>query len=101
STHLTRPKLELTLDSPHNTKGGQGSPIASAEPNCSERFIPQGKILMTLASWKKVEAEFERIHARKLQDTAKRANLEAFIWTAPHLEADVAKQLIDEGVMSA
>ncbi|HEV7691772.1 MAG TPA: glucose-6-phosphate isomerase [Hyphomonadaceae bacterium] len=56
---------------------------------------------MTLASWKKVEAEFARLHARKLQETAKRANLDAFIWKAPHLEADVAKQLIDEGAMSA
>jgi glucose-6-phosphate isomerase len=56
---------------------------------------------MALASWKKVEAEFERLHARKLQEIASRANLDAFIWKAPHLEADVAKQLIDEGVMSA
>jgi glucose-6-phosphate isomerase len=56
---------------------------------------------MTLASWKKVEAEYQRLGERKLQETAKRANLDAFIWKAPHLEADVAKQFIDEGVMSA
>ena len=56
---------------------------------------------MTLSSWKSVEAELARLSARPLKATAQRANLDAFIWKAPHLEADVAKQFIDEGVMAA
>ncbi|MEZ6028341.1 MAG: glucose-6-phosphate isomerase [Hyphomonadaceae bacterium] len=56
---------------------------------------------MTLASWKTVEAECARLSSRPLQETARRADLDAFIWKAPHLEADVAKQFIDDGVMSA
>ncbi len=56
---------------------------------------------MTLSSWKRVEAEYQRLAGRSLLLTADRKNLDAFIWKAPHLEADVAKQFIDEGVMSA
>jgi glucose-6-phosphate isomerase len=56
---------------------------------------------MTLASWKAIEAEHARLASRPLRETAQRANLDAFVWQAPHLEADVAKQFIDEGVMSA
>lgn len=56
---------------------------------------------MTLASWKRVEGEYARLGGTTLRHTAARANLEAFIWKAPHLEADVAKQIIDEGVMDA
>src|SRR5690606_33099239 len=56
---------------------------------------------MTLASWKTVEAELARLSAQPLKITARRASLDNFIWKAPHLEADVAKQFIDEGVMSA
>jgi glucose-6-phosphate isomerase len=56
---------------------------------------------MTLASWKSVEAELARLSAQPLKTAAARSNLDAFIWKAPHLESDVAKQFIDEGVMSA
>jgi glucose-6-phosphate isomerase len=56
---------------------------------------------MTLASWKQVEAEATRIGAIRLQDLAARASAAAFVWTAPHLEADVAKQPIDVAAMSA
>lgn len=56
---------------------------------------------MTLASWKSVEAELARLSARPLKSTAARASIDNFIWKAPHLEADVAKQFIDESVMSA
>ena len=56
---------------------------------------------MTLASWPKVEAEATRIRATELRTLANRADIAPFIWTAPHLEADVAKQPIDAGAMSA
>lgn len=56
---------------------------------------------MTLSSWKRVEAEYQRLAGRGLHLTADRKNLDAFIWKAPHLEADVAKQFIDEGAMAA
>ncbi|MEQ1609673.1 MAG: glucose-6-phosphate isomerase [Hyphomonadaceae bacterium] len=56
---------------------------------------------MTLSSWKKVEAEYARLSKKALQTIANRNDLDAFIWPAPHLEADVAKQFIDEGAMAA
>ncbi len=56
---------------------------------------------MTLSSWKKAEAEQKRLAGVSLRETAKRADVEAFVWTAPHLEADVAKQPIDEAAMAA
>ena len=56
---------------------------------------------MTLASWKQVEAEAKRIAGMRLQDLAARENVAEFVWAAPHLEADVAKQPIDAGAMSA
>ncbi len=56
---------------------------------------------MTLSSWKRVEAEYQRLSEQRLHITADRTNLDAFIWRAPHLEADVGKQFIDEGVMAA
>jgi glucose-6-phosphate isomerase len=56
---------------------------------------------MTLSSWKTVQAEYARLTGTPLQATAKRANLDAFIWAAPHLEADVGKQLIDEAALAA
>src|SRR5690349_7681432 len=56
---------------------------------------------MTLSSWKRVEAEYQRLAGRSLHLTADRKNLDAFIWKAPHLEADVAKQFIDESAMAA
>ncbi len=56
---------------------------------------------MTLASWPKVEAEAARIRATELKALANRADIAPFIWTAPHLEADVAKQPIDAAAMSA
>ncbi len=56
---------------------------------------------MTLPSWKSVETEYKRVGSQDLRAIANRANLDAFIWKAPHLEADVGKQLIDDGVMAA
>ena len=56
---------------------------------------------MTLSSWKKVEAEYARLSETPLHTIANRANLDAFIWPAPHLEADVAKQFIDEGALTS
>jgi glucose-6-phosphate isomerase len=56
---------------------------------------------MTLASWKRVEAEAERIGAHRLQEIAARGNAGEFVWSAPHLEADVGKQPIDAGAMAA
>lgn len=56
---------------------------------------------MTLSSWKKAEAEQKRLREQDLRTTAARANLDAFIWKAPHLEADVAKQPIDDAAMAA
>lgn len=56
---------------------------------------------MTLSSWTRVEAEYQRLGEHNLHVTADRKDLDAFIWKAPHLEADVGKQFIDEGVMAA
>ena len=56
---------------------------------------------MTLSSWKKVEAEAERLRGKDLQTVANRNDLDAFIWAAPHLEADVGKQFIDESALAA
>lgn len=56
---------------------------------------------MTLSSWKKVEAEYARLAGQRLQTIASRNHLDAFIWPAPHLEADVGKQLIDEAALTA
>lgn len=56
---------------------------------------------MTLASWKQVATEAARIAAGDLKTLANRADMAPFIWSAPHLEADVAKQPIDHAVMSA
>lgn len=56
---------------------------------------------MTLSSWKHVEAEYRRLAGRDLRTTADRTSPEAFVWTAPRLEADVGKQRIDEGAMAA
>jgi glucose-6-phosphate isomerase len=56
---------------------------------------------MTLASWSRVEAEAKRIAGTDLRTIAARPKIEDFVWSAPHLEADVAKQPIDAGAMSA
>ncbi len=56
---------------------------------------------MTLASWKTVEAAHAHLAAQPLHVTARRTSVDAFVWKAPHLEADVGKQFIDDGVMSA
>src|SRR5262245_34243035 len=56
---------------------------------------------MTLASWKKVESEAKRLSEKGLKATAARSSADAFVWKAPHLKADVGKQPIDEGAMSA
>lgn len=56
---------------------------------------------MPLESWKQVQAEAERIRARKLQSVAARSDAGSFVWTAPHVEADVGKQPIDAAVMKA
>ncbi|MEQ1782364.1 MAG: glucose-6-phosphate isomerase, partial [Hyphomonadaceae bacterium] len=56
---------------------------------------------MTLASWPKVEAEAVRIRATELKAIAARADMAPFVWAAPHLEVDVAKQPIDDAVMAA
>ena len=56
---------------------------------------------MTLASWQQVEAEAKRIGALRLQDLAARASVSDFVWSAPHLEADVAKQPIDADALAA
>jgi len=56
---------------------------------------------MTLASWNQVEAEAERMVGKDLRAVAGRANAGEFVWKAPHLEADVGKQPIDGGAMSA
>ncbi|MEP7210384.1 MAG: glucose-6-phosphate isomerase, partial [Alphaproteobacteria bacterium] len=56
---------------------------------------------MTLASWSQVETEAKRIAGTDLRTIAARANVEDFVWRAPHLEADVAKQPIDAGAMAA
>lgn len=56
---------------------------------------------MTLASWKRVEAEAKRLGERTLQVAADRASMDPFVWKAPHLEADVGKQFIDAGAMEA
>ncbi len=56
---------------------------------------------MTLASWPRIETEAHRIASTDLRTIAARATLEDFIWRAPHLEADVAKQPIDAGAMTA
>jgi glucose-6-phosphate isomerase len=54
-----------------------------------------------LSSWKRVEKEADRINGLDVRDIAARADVEAFIWAAPRLEADTAKQPIDAGVMDA
>jgi glucose-6-phosphate isomerase len=56
---------------------------------------------MTLASWARVEAEADRLGARDLQTIAAREDLSQFIWAAPHVDADVAKQPIDAAAMDA
>jgi len=56
---------------------------------------------MSLSSWKQVEAEAARIAATELRTLANRADMAPFVWTAPHLEVDVAKQPIDVGAMAA
>lgn len=56
---------------------------------------------MTLASWKQVETEASRIAGTELRTLANRADIAPFIWAAPHLEVDVAKQPIDAAAMAA
>ena len=56
---------------------------------------------MPLASWTQVEAEARRIGAADLKALAARGDAGAFVWAAPHLEADVGKQPIDGGAMTA
>jgi len=59
------------------------------------------KKAMTLSSWKQVAAEAARISATELRTLASRADMNGFVWSAPHLEVDVAKQPIDMAVMVA
>ena len=56
---------------------------------------------MTLASWPKVETEATRVRATELRTLAARTDMAPFVWAAPHLEVDVAKQPIDAAVMAA
>ncbi len=56
---------------------------------------------MMLASWTRMEAEARRLSGLDLRSVAQRADVETFVWRAPHVEADVAKQPIDAGAMSA
>ena len=56
---------------------------------------------MTLASWKSVEAEMARMAGKDHPALLGRANPEAFVWSAPHLEADVIKAYIDEASLAA
>ncbi|MBI1358665.1 MAG: glucose-6-phosphate isomerase [Alphaproteobacteria bacterium] len=56
---------------------------------------------MAPATWTRVETEARRLGALDLRTVAQRSDLDSFIWRAPHLEADVAKQPIDAGAMSA
>lgn len=56
---------------------------------------------MTLASWTRVETEASRISSGDLKSLANRTDMTPFIWSAPHLEADVAKQPIDAAVIDA
>jgi glucose-6-phosphate isomerase len=56
---------------------------------------------MTLASWARVEAEADRIGAKDLQAVAARADIAPFIWSAPQVEVDVAKQPLDAAAMEA
>lgn len=56
---------------------------------------------MTLASWGQVKNEAVRIASMELRTLANRTDIAPFIWTAPHIEVDVAKQPIDSAVMSA
>ena len=56
---------------------------------------------MTLASWKQVESEASRIAGTELRTLANRADMAPFVWSAPHLEVDVAKQPIDPAAMAA
>src|SRR5262245_61378535 len=56
---------------------------------------------MTLASWKRVEAEAKRIRGLDLKVLADRPEIGAFVWRAPHVEVDVAKQPIDADVLAA
>ncbi len=56
---------------------------------------------MTPSSWTQISAEADRIGGLPLQQVADRADASAFVWTAPYLAADVAKQPIDAGALSA
>jgi glucose-6-phosphate isomerase len=56
---------------------------------------------MTLASWARIEAEADRIGAKDLQMLAARTDMAPFVWAAPRVEADVAKQPIDAAAMEA
>lgn len=56
---------------------------------------------MSLSSWKQVQAEAARITAIELRTLANRTDMSPFVWTAPHLEVDVAKQPIDAQAMAA
>jgi len=56
---------------------------------------------MTPSSWTEIASQAARIGGQSLQQTADRADVSAFVWTAPHLSADVAKQPIDAGAMGA
>ena len=55
----------------------------------------KGIVHMMLGSWTRVETEARRLSGVDLRTVAQRADLESFIWRAPHVEADVAKQPID------
>src|SRR6185312_13750289 len=72
------------------------TPNAGSSPSGRRFFLHstgfrKGIVYMTLASWSQVEAEARRIAGTDLRTIAARANIEDFVWRAPHLEADVAK----------
>ncbi len=56
---------------------------------------------MMPSSWTVIASEAARIGGVKLQDIADRLQLQDFVWAAPRLSVDVAKQPIDAEVMSA
>ncbi len=56
---------------------------------------------MMVSSWNRIETEAKRISAARLQDVAARASVNDFVWSAPHVEVDVAKHPLDAVSMEA
>jgi glucose-6-phosphate isomerase len=56
---------------------------------------------MTLSSWPPVLGEAQRVASLDLKTLADRVDIEPFIWRAPRLSVDVAKQPVDAAAMQA